>query len=155
MPPCLKPHLLRGLTLCSPCHFCPPQFSASKSLPGGAAGAEALLGAVDVGAALVMSHMGLGALRDPALAPQLTEKLDAHLAAAASKGDSSAALAAALSAAGSLVGTRHSGKQLGCCGMSVAGAPDGGGLGHAGSGGVASAAEQQQEQQEQQQQEPP
>lgn len=64
----------------------PPQFSASKSLPGGAAGAEALLGAVDVGAALVMSHMGLAALRDPELAPQLTEKLDAQLAAAASKG---------------------------------------------------------------------
>ncbi|KAL4452204.1 hypothetical protein ABPG75_007866 [Micractinium tetrahymenae] len=81
----VKNHMMGqyGLALAS---IIKAQFSASKSLPGGAKGAEALLAALDIGAALVMSHMGLEALRDPALAPELTEKRDAQLAAAASKG---------------------------------------------------------------------
>lgn len=42
-----------------------------------------LLGAVDVGAALVMSHMLLEALCDLTLAPELPQKRDAQPAAAA------------------------------------------------------------------------
>ncbi|KAL4426077.1 hypothetical protein ABPG77_002663, partial [Micractinium sp. CCAP 211/92] len=71
----VKNHMMGqyGLALAS---IIKAQFSASKSLPGGAAGAEALLGAVDVSAALVMSNMGLEALRDASLVPELTEKRD-------------------------------------------------------------------------------
>ncbi|KAL4452197.1 hypothetical protein ABPG75_007859 [Micractinium tetrahymenae] len=96
------------------------QFSASKSLPGGTKGAEALLAALDIGAALVMSHMGLEALRDPALAPELTGKRDAQLAAAASQRDSGGVVAAARSLAGQLVGKRSSGREPCGDGMAMA-----------------------------------
>lgn len=45
---------------------------------------EALLQSLDIGAALVMSHVDLASLRDPGKLPALTEQLDAKLVAATS-----------------------------------------------------------------------
>ena len=55
----------------------PLQFSSSKRLPGGEAGAEALAAALDLGGALMLHHLCLESLRDPALLPQPTEVPDA------------------------------------------------------------------------------
>ncbi|PSC69206.1 alpha beta-hydrolase [Micractinium conductrix] len=46
------------------------QFSSSKWLPGGAMGAAALARAVDLGAALALTHLDLPSLQDPTLLPR-------------------------------------------------------------------------------------
>ena len=49
------------------------QFSAWKSVEGGAEGVEELVKAVDLGACLVLTHMDLDSMRDPAVQPQSLE----------------------------------------------------------------------------------
>lgn len=49
-----------------------PQFSASKALPGGAAGAEALAQTLDLGKTLLLSRMDLASLRAADLQPEWT-----------------------------------------------------------------------------------
>lgn len=52
--------------------FSPPplQFLPSKCLPGGEAGVRSLVSTLDVGEALLLDHVDLKALQDPALMPQ-------------------------------------------------------------------------------------
>lgn len=55
------------------------QFSASKWVPGGKAGAGALARALDLNAALRVLHMEPGALQDPGLKPRLAEAAAARV----------------------------------------------------------------------------
>lgn len=50
------------------------QFSSSKWLPGGEAGASALAEALDLQGALMCRHLDWASLRDPRRQPQLAEQ---------------------------------------------------------------------------------
>ena len=79
---------------------------ASKALAGGPQGVEQLAAAVDLGACLVLTHMGLDSLRDPA---QLPEAAEVAAARAAEKLGQRAS------------GSDAGGTAMGCCGGPIVG----------------------------------